>query len=95
MTFNEAEEYRLKNMDVVGEWNEFPPFKIMCLSIAPKNKDFKDRMEVLTKSLYSDMSNEQALLELGFLNENLDVYIIGTDNKMFFEKFLYTYLSEK
>ncbi len=95
MTYNEAEEYKESHTDVIGQYyNGVPPFRILSLLIAPKSKEFKDRMEVLKKCLTDIYDNTQALTRLGFLNENLDVYIIGTDNSVYFEKLLYDYLSE-
>ena len=96
MTFDEAEEYRLKHLDVIGKLydGDIDFLKILTLLIAPKNKGFDDRIAVLNKCLYDEYDNKTALSLLGFLNENLDVYIIGQGQQIVREKLLAVYLSE-
>lgn len=95
MTYKEAEKYRDKHMDLVNTHSilESFDFKIKYILIAPKNKEYTDRMNVLSEAM-TEKGNEVPLSSLGFLNETLDVYIIGGSAERRYEYLLYDYLSE-
>lgn len=95
MNFDEAEKYRDENMNVIGEHlHDDLSFRIESLLIAPKERSFEDRMKVLAES-YTELGNKNALIKLGFINDNLDVYIISSDERVKREYLLYNYLSRK
>ncbi len=99
MTYNEAKELMDKHMDLIITESKLKsfPYKIKFLLIAPKDKTFADRMNVFKETIFTPNNNEGALRKLGFLNDNLEVYIIGEkdlENKEYAEYVLYNYLSE-
>ncbi len=95
MTYKEAEEYKSKYEYLIGHPYHLPdnPNKILYLIIAPKNKSHSDRENVLSRSLGME-GNEVALREMGFINENLDVYISWQDGNRRYQYPLQNYLSE-
>jgi hypothetical protein len=96
MTFQEAKDYAGKYLHIISQQSKLEsfPYRIKCFLIAPKTKSFKERMNVLNLSLHTTTDNEGALRQLGFLNENLDIYIIGGEYPNCEEMFLSTYLFE-
>ena len=98
MTYNEAKEFMDKHMDLIITDSKLEafPYKIKFILIAPKDKTFIDRMDVF-KEAGTGIGNEGALKKLGFLNNNLEVYIIGEEdieNNKYAWYVLYNYLSE-
>lgn len=95
MTYQDAENYRDSYKDIIGKSRlERLPYNIGYVLIAPKEKEFADRISVLNENRYKPIDNKLALQNLGFLNENLDVYIIWeVDNKPH-EMLLYDYVNE-
>lgn len=77
MTYEQCKNYKSDNRDVRDEFYlDDPDFKINYVLIAPKSKTFEDRMKVLHECLHKDPDNYQALENLKFLEEELDVYVI-------------------
>ncbi len=95
MTYKEAEDYKLQYDYLLGKPYRLPDNlnKILHLLIAPKNKSYTDRGNVLSISRGAE-GNEAALREMGFLNENLDVYVIWQEGNRRYENLLQNYLSE-
>jgi len=95
MTYQESEKYKQDNIFVVGQKSELKnfPYTIRQFLIAPKNLSFSERIKILEK-VNTGISNERALSEMGYLNDNLDVYIIAEDRNGRYEYNLYNYLSE-
>ena len=99
MTYDEAKELMDKHMNLIVTESKLDlfPYKIKYLLIAPKDKSFSDRMEVFKETFSTPNDNEGALKKLGFLKNNLEVYILGEKNLKndeYCEYVLYNYLSE-
>ena len=69
--------------------------RIKYILIAPKEKTFKDRADVLRECSETHMDNKAALEYLGFINDNLDVYVLATDGARVTEWLLYDFLAKK
>lgn len=99
MTYEEAKEILDNHMYLINtesKLEEFP-YRIGYLLIAPKDKSSSERMKVFNETFNTTNNNEGALRKLGFLNNNLEVYVFGKkdlENREYFEYVLYNYLSE-
>ncbi len=101
MTYEQAEEFMLKYDHVRGQLVEKTPvpFYIRHILIAPKEAE--DKITILNENIYKPIDNETALKNLGMLNKNLDVYIIGGESlgqkkqdEILYTMNLYSYLRE-
>jgi hypothetical protein len=94
MTYEEAIEMADKNKNVVGEtYNGMEPFRIKYVLIAPKYRTFKEKVNLLTETTNTPIDNKQVLANLSWLNENLDVYVIGEEENIYTIKLLHDHLS--
>jgi len=79
MTYEEAEEFKTKHEHVYLQLVEFveKPFYIRHILIAPK--ELQDKISLLNENIYKPIDNKTALRNMGLLDKNLDVYIIGSE----------------
>ena len=70
------------------------PFHKRYLVIVPKNVDFETRMKVFKECSINGWDNESALITTGYINEDLDVYMLLQDGGYMFERHLLSYIDE-
>jgi hypothetical protein len=96
MTYEEALEMADKNKNVVGEtYNGIESFSIKYLLIAPRYRTIKEKTNLLNENPGKPIDNKIALGNLNWLNESLDVYVIGEKESIYTIKLLNDHLSSR
>lgn len=95
MTYNEAEVFVNEKASLVGSEFFIPKIdaygKIFCLLISPKHQV----TDVLQCWLINDRNNKTALVLLGLIDSDMEVYVIGHDGKLMYPLSYEDYLRHK
>ena len=94
MDYEEAYKLLKENENAVllQRYNGVPSFRIKHLLIAPKESPVEEKTKLL-KLAFTEIGIHRALIDLGMINQNLDVYIVGEENDHYFFKTLHEHTS--
>jgi hypothetical protein len=96
MTFSKAKEFRDNCLYLIDSSFPLPdfPYTVEHLIIAPSNRTAVERMKIFAVSMNGINANEAALRKFNFLEEDLEVYVIGVFASTWHDKALTAYLAE-
>jgi hypothetical protein len=83
MTYEQAKKYMDKHANVINEKYKDVnnSFVITDMLIAPENSTLQEKIELLKNWHAEGISNENALINASKINEDLEVYVIGTEGE--------------